>query len=317
MNLTNNFDIPLYAAVWLLQDNYDYVSDPKYISATTLLKPIKEQVLSKRVDTTDQELDLSELIARRLGSSIHDSVEQSWKDKESLAKAMSQLGYDVEDFEVNPKKPDPSKIPVYLEQRSFKKIMGYTVGGKFDFCFNGQLHDLKTTSVFSYMQDRNDENYKLQGSIYRWLNPEIITSDSIKITFIFTDWMPSRVGTSEGYPEQRIAHKDIPLMSELETERWVSNRIKLVDSLQNSPEEDMPICTPEETWARPSVYKYYSKAGAARASKVFNSAPEAYAHLSSKGNVGVVVEVSEPPAKCQKYCSAYSICKQGQSYYEE
>ena len=47
--INNDANIPLYLAAWLANDEYDYVSDPKYISATSLMKPIKELILSGRV----------------------------------------------------------------------------------------------------------------------------------------------------------------------------------------------------------------------------------------------------------------------------
>ena len=36
---TNDHNIPLAMAVWLMHDDYDYIHDPKYISVTTLMKP--------------------------------------------------------------------------------------------------------------------------------------------------------------------------------------------------------------------------------------------------------------------------------------
>ena len=48
MKFTNKNNIPLSLAVWLVTDEYDYVDKPNYISATSLLKPTRQLVLSKR-----------------------------------------------------------------------------------------------------------------------------------------------------------------------------------------------------------------------------------------------------------------------------
>ena len=40
--VTNNTNLPLSIAVWLACDDYDYNNDPYTISATTLLKPLKQ-----------------------------------------------------------------------------------------------------------------------------------------------------------------------------------------------------------------------------------------------------------------------------------
>ena len=49
MIITNNHGISLPLAVWLLHDDYDYVKDENYISATSLLKSTKQIILSKRI----------------------------------------------------------------------------------------------------------------------------------------------------------------------------------------------------------------------------------------------------------------------------
>jgi hypothetical protein len=51
MQLTNDQKIGLSMAVFLATDNYDYDPRPNCISATGLLKPPRQVVLSKRVDT--------------------------------------------------------------------------------------------------------------------------------------------------------------------------------------------------------------------------------------------------------------------------
>ena len=318
MNLTNNLNIPLYAAVWLLQDDYDYVDDPKYLSATTLLRPMKEVILSRRVDNSETEVDLSDYISRRLGSSLHDSVEKSWTDKKSLEKALNLMGYSIDEVAVNEKDPG-DKVPVYLEQRSNKNILGYRIGGKYDFVFNGLLHDLKSTSAYSWIHNDKDGDYALQGSIYRWLNPDIITESAIKITFIFTDWQGSQARSNPNYPQSRIESKEIPLLSEAETERWIKQRISLYDLEKDLPEEEITPCTAKEMWLSDPIWKYYGNPNAdpatSRATKNFTDPMEAAGHLQAKGK-GKIVEVPSEPKKCQKYCSAFSICKQGQSYYE-
>jgi hypothetical protein len=45
----NESDIPIIMAVWLAHDEYDYVDDPNYISATTLLDSTRKIILSGRV----------------------------------------------------------------------------------------------------------------------------------------------------------------------------------------------------------------------------------------------------------------------------
>ena len=59
------------------------------------------------------------------------------------------------------------------------------VSGKYDLVLDGQLSDYKSTSVWTYIYGSKVEDYIKQGSIYKWLSPDKITSDYININYIF------------------------------------------------------------------------------------------------------------------------------------
>ena len=102
MEVTNEHNIPLLLGVWLVSDTYDYVHKPNYISATSLMKPLKEIILSKRVEKQNETTDLSDLLSRSLGTAIHDAVEKAWTS-DNLAAALQQLGIRPDAVEVNPR----------------------------------------------------------------------------------------------------------------------------------------------------------------------------------------------------------------------
>lgn len=57
--ITNNTGVSLAMAVWLVNDDYDYQkAKPNYISVTTLLKPLRQIVLPRRVEEKDR-IDLT------------------------------------------------------------------------------------------------------------------------------------------------------------------------------------------------------------------------------------------------------------------
>ena len=74
MSYTNNTDIPLGLAVWLLQDNYDYIHDDNYIYVTEPMRPLKQLILGRR-NQEKRVVDLADLIPSALGNSLHDSIE--------------------------------------------------------------------------------------------------------------------------------------------------------------------------------------------------------------------------------------------------
>jgi hypothetical protein len=311
----NHSDIPLSIAVWLATDHYDYDPDPNHLSATTLLRPLRQIILSRRLSPEDNPVELESLVNSRMGTAIHDSIEKAWKSNKE--NALRQLGYPehvIQRVKVNPlpSELEPGDIPVYMEQRLSKEIDGFRISGKFDFVADGGLEDFKSTSVFSYMSGSNDEKYRLQGSIYRWLDPQLITKDEMKIQFIFTDWSKVRAlsEASKGYPSKRVMFKRYSLMSYAETELWVRRKLAQIKQYADTPEAELPYCTDEELWRKPPVYKYYrNPKKTARATKNFDTLAEAQLRLTQDGGTGLIVPVPGEVTAC-RYCPVQSICSQ-------
>lgn len=319
MKYTNKHNIALPIAVWLVIDEYDYVPDPYYISATTLLKSTRRVVLDRRLPIAEREIDLSDLLASRLGTALHDSMEKVWQSGK-YKQAMKMLGYAdkvIDNIVVNPTgEPKKDEIPVYLEKRSFKKVGKWTVGGKFDIVMQGRLFDNKSTSVYSYLLGSKDEDYMDQGSIYRWLNPEIIQQDRIYIEFFFTDWQRFKAKQDPNYPQTRSVEHIVPLKSMEKTQAMIEAKLAEIEKYMDAPDEEIPECTPEELWMSAPVFKYYADPSKmdGRATRNFDSMDEAQAFMASKGGKGAIKSVLGEPKACE-YCSVFEICKQKDRYF--
>lgn len=311
--VTNKDKIPLSVALFLAVDNYDYI--PNTISATSLLKPVRQYILARRVPPGANIPDVCELIASRSGTAVHDAIEKAWTNPETRNKALADLGYPqhiIDRIVFNPEPEDlkPDSIPVYMEKRSFKEIAGMTVSGKFDFVGNGALEDFKNTSTFTWIKDTKDEDYILQGSIYRWLNPDIITSDIFTIQFFFTDWQKAMTFSQPNYPAKRMMPRVFKLMPIEATEQYVLGRIQLIQQYYNAEDDDIPECTDKELWRSDPVWKYYKNPNSkTRATKNFDNEAEAIARWNLDGGVGEVVKIPGQAKAC-KYCPAFPVCKQ-------
>ena len=307
----NTSSVPLSLAVFLASDNYDY--DAATISVTSLIKPLKQLILGNRVPRTDVALELAQMIPSRIGTSIHDGIEKAWLSNH--VNALMLLNYPqriIERVLVNPTKDQlkPDSIPVYLERRTKKQVGNYTVSGKFDFVHEGRVEDFKTTSTWTAVHNTNDDKYILQGSIYRWLNPDIITKDEMAIQFIFTDWSSAQAKSQPNYPQQRFQERVLPLKSIEETDKFIKNKLSLIDEHKDSPEEALPPCTDEDLWRSAPVFKYYKNPEkTARSTKNFDTKQEAYIRLAEEGGKGLVLEKPGQVTAC-KYCNAFSICSQ-------
>lgn len=320
MQITNQYGFPLAISVWAINDNYDYVNDPKYFSVTNLLKPVRQIVLQRRIDPETLTTDVDDFLARAIGSSIHDSIEKAWVN--NYKDCLKRLGVQesvIKRFKINPEKDSLKEgdIPVYLEQRTVKDCDGYKIGGKFDFVADGLLHDNKSTTTMKWTKNSSDKDYMLQGSLYRWLNPDIIKEDFIRINFVFTDWKKLDALKDPKYPQQRAAYKDIPLMSLADTQSWLSNKLKQIEQHLNTPEEQLPECSDEELWRTPTKYKYFANPSASRATKNFDSQTDAYKYMMiEKQGKGCIRVVPGEPRRCN-YCSAASICSQRAKMFNE
>lgn len=326
--VTNTMDISLPLAVWLLHDDYDYIDEPNYVSATSLMKPLRQIVLPKRIPAEQVQMDVSEFIARSLGSSIHAGIEHAWTG-DRHKRPLQLLGYSddvIERIRVN---PDPAEIagsnsliPVYIEQRSFRQItvggVTYTIGGKFDMVTDGIVNDTKSTSVWSWVKGTKDADHALQGSLYRWIDAgqdhQKITADHMRVNYVFTDWQKAMVNTTEGYPRKRVEYKDVPLLSLAETEDWIRQKLALVQEFLDLPENLLPECTDEELWRSAPQYKFFSDPAkaqqpGARSTKNFDDMVEARKFQASKGGIGVIV-TKPGEAKACAYCAGAQACNQ-------
>jgi hypothetical protein len=297
----NGASVPLSMAVFLATDTYDH--DSTTVSVTKLMKPLRQLILASRVPPEEALVDISTLVKSRVGSAIHDAIERSWLEHKE--KAMLALGYPkrvIERVKVNPD-PDtigPDDIPVYLEQRAYKEVNGVTISGKFDFVAEGRVEDFKSTSVYTFTSNNKTEDYQLQGSLYRWLNPKIITKNEMAINFLLTDWQSNRAT-----PQVLI-----PLLSVHETEVFVQTKLEQLSKHKDSLEHELPLCTDKDLWRTGPVFKYYANPEkTSRATKNFgDDRIAAYTYLSQQGK-GIVKEVPGEVRACM-YCPGFSICTQ-------
>lgn len=318
MKLTNNKNIRMSMAVFLAHDDYDYDPRPNTLSATTLQKSVRQIILGKRVISSDMSMDISSLTASTYGTSIHDGIEKAWSHGNHL-KALRRLGISqetLERFKINPKPEEitANTIPIYIEQRVEKQFGKWIIVGKYDFVGDGQLEDHKTTGVFTYMKKTHNEKYKQQGSVYRWLNPTIITNDQMIINFIFTDWSTLKATTErdKGYPPERLMSVPIYLMSVSETERFIQNKLKDIEANINTPEPDLPLCNQEELWQAETVYAYYKNPDSTGSStKNFDNFAEAQMRLMKDGSTGVI-KIRKGMVKYCAWCPAAPVCSQRQ-----
>lgn len=315
MRISNNTNIPLPLAVWLVSDDYDFVGGVNKISATSLLKPTRRFILTGRVPVTERENDVSDFIASRMGHAFHDSIEAAWtKNYKGGLKALGYPDKVIDAVRINPTDPEEGTIPVHLERRGEREVNGYTISGKFDMVIEGEVYDTKSTSVYSYIFGGKEDDWIKQGSIYKWIFPNLIKGDQIHIQNIFTDWSRSASMQQKNYPPSRLMNNSFPLMSLDETEAFIVERTNLIKKFYKAPDHEIPFCSDEELWRSPPKYKYYSDPNKTdgRSTKNFDNPGEAHAYRAEKGKGIVITELGK--VKACSYCPAFKVCEQRKLY---
>ena len=305
MAYTNERNIPLSVAIWLAREMYD--RDPSYISGSELARSNRQIVLSRR---TTQDIDLSQLLAARLGNAINDAIDAAWKS-ERLMEYVRLAGFNpLFEYDVNPVIPDPKKTPIYIQKRYEEPFMGRVLSGAPDMILNGRLFDYKSTAVFLY-QKKTPADYLWQLTTYRYLARDYITDDVATIQFILKDWSKARAKDPK-YPQTPCPTMLVPVGSVEDCKRRLENRINEIESLMSAEDHDIPFCTDEELWLDPPKFAYYKNPSApanARATRVFETHAEAQAFQNSQGGVGRIDTRKGEPRACD-YCSASTICQQ-------
>lgn len=318
----NGQDLPISIAVWLALD--EYKANHEILSATQLIKPIRKLILSYRLEkghvanVVSVPIEIMGMLKSRKGTAVHSAIEAAWTDPVKRAKGLKALGYtdaSIELFVVNA--PDEysfkkGEIPVYTERFCEREhSSGYWVGGTADMVVKGRLSDYKNTSTYSFNDPVKAEVYKLQGSIYRWAMPDIVTEDEMDIVEMYDDWTKARAFGS-GYPSHPIMVRRIPLMPIRGTEKYIGRKINDLIEFLEVPEAELPFCSDEDLWRKADVYKYFTKETNKKSSGNFSTYEEAAQAHRAGGGIGVIKTVKGKAVAC-RFCEARPICGQAKA----
>ena len=316
MVYSNQLNLDLGIALWLASDTYDHSEDPYEISVTTLINPLKQTILARRVKAEDAIQDISGFVKSRIGTAIHDAIEITWLDPERRTRALRALGHPegiIKRIVVN-QEPKGNEIPVYVEQRVKKKVGKWTVSGKFDIVFNGEVGDYKSQSIYGFMKANKETIHRKQGSLYRWLNPDKITKNTMKIHNIILDYSAAQ-SYQDGYPSSATPTTIYNLASYEETDKFVRKQLSELERLMDAPESEMEECTEEDLWMDPPKFKYYKnpEKGKKRSTKNFDNHSDAIQYRAKNGGIGDIDIVYGEVKRC-RFCPAFTVCQQKDMY---
>lgn len=317
--LVNTTGIHPIMAVWLAHRDYSAPVAEKTISVTTLLKPVRQIILSSRAKEVEVPVDVASQVKAQIGHALHLALENAWTTPE-LPNTLNNLGYPqnvINKVKINPDTSDTSGIPIFFELRRERPLNGWIITGQLDIVYEGILNDLKSTGTFTYTKGIKISDYELQLGMYKWIDagqPNPIVHEYYGlIHFIFTDFA-NMMKHTPNYPPSQIYTQKVNLPHENKIQSFIASKISDLEFYWDEPEHALPKCSEEELWRSEPSWKYYKNPEKkARSTKNFDNYQEAMDRLIEDGSVGEIVEVKGKVKACG-YCPAFSVCTQKDEY---
>ena len=272
MKLTNNHNLPqaLYSAL-----SNDLYVQHGHISVTGLIQPPRIRQLTQRYADHIEE-DAADGIWRLLGSAVHDVLQRAETDG-------------------------------MQEQRLSMEVAGWRVTGQADLMEGGVLSDYKITSVWAAINGVKPE-WESQLNCYAalMLHHGVMVQDA-QIVCIYRDWSKGRSKQGGDYPRIPAGVMRVNLWPYKEAEAYMESRVKQHQAAELLPDDELPICTPEERWERPTTYAVMKK-GRKSAVRVLDNEADADAMALTKGDGHYVETRPGVSVRCADYCPVNRWC---------
>lgn len=282
MRITNKHNLPpsIFNAIKYVAELYD--NGGSNISASSINIPVRIYWLNKRYGE-EVEVDATSLYRSFIGSCLHYFCEVAGKD-------------------------DPDLI---LEERYFTTINGWVLSAQIDRYDKKEkeLTDLKFPNIFSLNSDLK-EDYIAQLNTQRYLlHLHGLDVKGMNLDVSAVDWYESRA-IQKDYPKCPSKTIKVKKWSLKDTKKFIEDKISLLKSHENTPDDELPLCTDSDRWRDPTKYAVIKK-GNKRATKIHDCQLEAEIHAKQIG--GYVDERKGTDKRCIRCCPVSSKC----SYFKE
>jgi len=179
-----------------------------------------------------------------------------------------------------------------------------------------RLSDYKFTTVWKVVDGTPDDwvsQLNCNAYIYR---KNGIPVDKIEVFAILDHWTKARALQGGNYPPRDAKKFIIPMWSNDEIETYIHERIAAHKAAEKLPDAELPPCTPEERWQRPTKYAVMKK-GLKRAVKLFDSSDAAWEFVGNASDVdklrvdvrkGSEVRCTEGKFPGHHYCNVKQWC---------
>jgi len=276
LKITNKMNLPeaLVKAVSIERHN-----EPGTLSTTTLLNGMK-QILIRDRHFDELEEDVADHFYVLYGSTAHKMLEHEGKNE-------------------------------FAEVSVKHDVDGVTVTGKVDNYNMDEeiITDYKTASVWKVRYKSFDDWYR-QGMIYAWL----LIKNGFKVRkcqfiAILKDHSKREAKRDLSYPQKPVYVYEFDVTKEglAEIQKFIEAKISLYKLCVEMADDDIPPCTSEERWEKPTKYAVM-KEGRKSAVRVLDAQEEAEKLVGELGKNHFVQIRPGESTRCVEYCSCNGFC---------
>jgi hypothetical protein len=275
MKFTNRLNLPQALADAVTNDPYD--NGGAWRSVTQLISPPR-LVQLKKVHDDEIEEDVSDRIYSLYGQIVHQILQRS----------------NTKDI---------------VEERVFTTQRGKSISGGFDVLqlHEGRLIDWKFSTVWKAIGNHEEwtAQVNLLALLFRRKGMDI---NFLEIILLMRDHSKPRARREGEYPQLPVKRIPLPIWTRSEQECYLDHRVEL----HLKAEEELPLCTASERWAKPNIYAVMKK-GNKHAIKggVCSTREEAEELVKKDADRFLEVRPGEN-TRCLDYCVASKFCSQHQ-----
>jgi hypothetical protein len=281
MTITNKLGLPEAIVKACTRERHN---KPGELSATTLLKGVREIHLTKR-HWEELTVDAADLIWALFGTATHTLLESEDKNE-------------------------------FTEEKLQHEVDGVTVTGVID-NYNmkeGMITDWKTASVWKVIY-QNFDDWTRQGMVYAWLlRKNGFPVSKCRFVALLKDHSKAKAKYGNGYPKSPVyVHEFFVTADWLQSiEFFIKSKIESYKTVAGEPDDRLPVCSDEERWAEPPKYAVM-KEGRKSAVKLHETRKEAEEHALSLVGKHYIENRPGSDRKCEDYCVCNKFC----SYYRQ
>lgn len=254
------------------------------VSATTLLKGVKEIVLTSR-HWNEMEDDVANRVWAIWGQAVHSLLEHETPD-------------------------------TFVEESVSADVNGMKVTGRMD-CYDpaeGILYDYKTASAWKVIY-KDFDDWKKQGLIYAWLlKKNGFEVKKCRFIAMLKDHSKRLAKFDASYPQSpvHVYEFDVTDNDLAKIEDFIQIKVGEIQNCEGLDDDSIAECSEAERWAKPTTYAVM-KQGRKTALRVFDNMADAEKLATEQG--GLVEIRKGTDVKCPEYCGCCEFCNYWKAIY--